>query len=328
MRPERRGDTGRARRGRAHGQEEQVRGCKLWVAVRDLAEASQAPQRGSWQARVTSRGGQDEPGVMRHLQRVRPKKRAKCVDCEPSNNPFKRRKVGSATKSIAEILHALKLQKIPAPKDGNCMFHALSATLEKVKVQIDHEQIREEVVAHLKQHGHRYADFCDENWEEYLTRLRKPGEWGDHLCLAAAAEALGLTILVVVGGNSPVLQIGGYTHGRNRFVALTFHDSHYEGVMGEEDMLFRLYDEARTVALQRAGRQPADAPDKDIGDDMMDRVLPRDGAASMSGETVCPIPGGHLPVLPCEQHMPIKSSMCGLNIWTATSPTTPSSPTP
>ena len=36
----------------------------------------------------------------------------------------------------------------------------------------------------------------DENWDEYLARMRRGGQWGSHVELHAAANLLGTPILV------------------------------------------------------------------------------------------------------------------------------------
>jgi hypothetical protein len=50
--------------------------------------------------------------------------------------------------------------------------------------------------ASFKDGNHASSFLSGETLEEYLTRMEKPGEWGDHIILQALADVLMLEIVV------------------------------------------------------------------------------------------------------------------------------------
>lgn len=51
--------------------------------------------------------------------------------------------------------------------------------------------------------SHLMCFLTDESWEEYLSRMRKDGEWGDHIALIAITEVIGRTVTVLNSSGSP-----------------------------------------------------------------------------------------------------------------------------
>ncbi|CAH1271855.1 MFHAS1 [Branchiostoma lanceolatum] len=90
------------------------------------------------------------------------------------------------------------------PKDGNCLFHAVSDQLVRTGSQaISHSHLRRDVVGYLRQHpnneqgDHLRAFVPNEDWEGYLQQMSRDGVWGDHVVLQALASMLGRDIRIV-----------------------------------------------------------------------------------------------------------------------------------
>ena len=49
--------------------------------------------------------------------------------------------------------------------------------------------MRARVIAQLRQEPDAYSVFVTEPYDEYVGRMARPGTWGDHLTLQAAADA-------------------------------------------------------------------------------------------------------------------------------------------
>jgi len=79
--------------------------------------------------------------------------------------------------------------------DGACQFRALSDQLYRSPRH--HLAVRTAVVAQLRRHAERYADYVPMDYEDYLARMAKPDEWGDHVTLQAAADVFSADISVI-----------------------------------------------------------------------------------------------------------------------------------
>ncbi|XP_078605300.1 uncharacterized protein LOC144878523 [Branchiostoma floridae x Branchiostoma japonicum] len=90
------------------------------------------------------------------------------------------------------------------PKDGNCLFYAVSDQLVRTgSTVISHSQLRQDVVGYLSKHPHNeHGDHLrafvpNEDWEDYLQQMSRDGVWGDHIVLQAMASMLGRDIRIV-----------------------------------------------------------------------------------------------------------------------------------
>eukprot|EP01064_Diplonema_japonicum_P029918 TRINITY_DN4956_c1_g1_i1.p1 TRINITY_DN4956_c1_g1~~TRINITY_DN4956_c1_g1_i1.p1 ORF type:complete len:290 (+),score=46.76 TRINITY_DN4956_c1_g1_i1:50-919(+) len=86
--------------------------------------------------------------------------------------------------------------KVPA--DGNCQFRSISwyiyGTDEK------HEETRKLVMKHMAAHKELYFFFIEggeEGYQKYIKKMSRINEWGDHLTMQAAADALQVQIRIV-----------------------------------------------------------------------------------------------------------------------------------
>lgn len=109
-----------------------------------------------------------------------------------------RKPMGRDTRSLTGILAENNRELVTVPHDGSCMFHTLAAQLNlfgsKYGDFYDAGRVRSEIMVHM--YIHKSDDFIpeDETWDEYLTRMSCPGQWGDHPCLAAATQLYNINI--------------------------------------------------------------------------------------------------------------------------------------
>ncbi|GAU15844.1 hypothetical protein TSUD_40650 [Trifolium subterraneum] len=102
---------------------------------------------------------------------------------------------GGAHLPSARLQHKPQLVRWPlfgSPKpspdlgDGNCQFRALSDQLYRSPNL--HKFVREQIVQQLKSDPDLYAGYVPMAYSEYLKKMSKSGEWGDHVTLQAAAD--------------------------------------------------------------------------------------------------------------------------------------------
>ncbi|KAK6943841.1 OTU domain [Dillenia turbinata] len=79
--------------------------------------------------------------------------------------------------------------------DGNCQFRALSDQFYRSPEH--HEFVRRQIVDQLKAHPEIYEGYVPLEYGDYLMKMSKSGEWGDHVTLQAAADSYGIKICVV-----------------------------------------------------------------------------------------------------------------------------------
>ncbi|XP_039068088.1 OVARIAN TUMOR DOMAIN-containing deubiquitinating enzyme 10-like [Hibiscus syriacus] len=79
--------------------------------------------------------------------------------------------------------------------DGNCQFRALSHQL--YHTPDNHKYVRRQIVNQLKSNPEAYEGYVPMDYADYLKKMSKSGEWGDHVTLQAAADAYGLKIIVM-----------------------------------------------------------------------------------------------------------------------------------
>ncbi|XP_062598245.1 uncharacterized protein LOC134259663, partial [Saccostrea cucullata] len=87
--------------------------------------------------------------------------------------------------------------------NGDCLFHAISDQLlingcpghtEKSLRQITTQRLRKKSLGDDGTHPSSFLS--GESWEEYLSRMESPGEWGDHITLQTLADVFTLKIIV------------------------------------------------------------------------------------------------------------------------------------
>jgi len=100
-----------------------------------------------------------------------------------------------AHKRLTQALDLFGAQIHPCKADGNCQFRALSVAL--YGHEDCHGAVRERVVQQLKLAPSDYAEFVHEPYSHYLERMARDGEWGDHVTLQAASDALNSRVCVL-----------------------------------------------------------------------------------------------------------------------------------
>ncbi|XP_011018726.1 PREDICTED: uncharacterized protein LOC105121693 [Populus euphratica] len=103
-----------------------------------------------------------------------------------------------ATSDHERLLNRLQLfgfEELKVQGDGNCQFRALSDQIYNTPDR--HKIVRRQVVYQLKSHPEIYEGYVPMEYGDYLRKMSKSGEWGDHVTLQAVADAYGVKILVM-----------------------------------------------------------------------------------------------------------------------------------
>jgi hypothetical protein len=106
---------------------------------------------------------------------------------------------------LAKVLDKYQVKLRPVEADGNCQFRALSVQLSGDEAQ--HAALRLRVTQQLRERRERYEGYMLGNFEEYLERMEKDGEWGDNVTLQAASDILKRDILVLTDAGSELLEL-------------------------------------------------------------------------------------------------------------------------
>ena len=104
-----------------------------------------------------------------------------------------------------EVANAgLTYRQPPTPKDGNCLFHAMSDLLTRVgKAPQTASQLRSDLVSYLRSNpttpdGIHYREFINHGgWDSYLRRMSMDGEWGDWIALWGLTNMLNIPVALV-----------------------------------------------------------------------------------------------------------------------------------
>ncbi|XP_062001945.1 OVARIAN TUMOR DOMAIN-containing deubiquitinating enzyme 12 [Rosa rugosa] len=105
--------------------------------------------------------------------------------------------IDEATSDHQRLLDRLQLYGVVERKvqgDGNCQFSALSDQLYHSPDH--HNDVRRKVVNQLKAHPEIYEGYVPMAYDDYLEKMSKSGQWGDHVTLQAAADSYGVKIFV------------------------------------------------------------------------------------------------------------------------------------
>ncbi|KAK2418199.1 OVARIAN TUMOR DOMAIN-containing deubiquitinating enzyme [Trifolium repens] len=106
--------------------------------------------------------------------------------------------IDEATSDHQRLLDRLQLYDFVENKvhgDGNCQFRALSDQLYHAPER--HKFVRRHVVNQLKSNPEIYDGYVPMEYGDYLDKMSKSGEWGDHVTLQAVADSYGVRIFVM-----------------------------------------------------------------------------------------------------------------------------------
>uniref|UniRef100_A0A5B7AKM5 ubiquitinyl hydrolase 1 n=1 Tax=Davidia involucrata TaxID=16924 RepID=A0A5B7AKM5_DAVIN len=96
---------------------------------------------------------------------------------------------------LSQRLATYDLAELQIEGDGNCQFRALADQLFHNPDY--HKHVRRKVVKQLKHFRKLYEAYVPMKYKSYLKKMKKSGEWGDHLTLQAAADQFGAKICLV-----------------------------------------------------------------------------------------------------------------------------------
>ncbi|GJN03064.1 hypothetical protein PR202_ga20467 [Eleusine coracana subsp. coracana] len=87
---------------------------------------------------------------------------------------------------LLDRLNAYGLCEVRVSGDGNCQFRALSDQLYRSPEY--HKHVRKDIVKQLKERKSLYEGYVPMKYKHYCKKMKKSGEWGDHVTLQAAAD--------------------------------------------------------------------------------------------------------------------------------------------
>ncbi|KAI4373043.1 hypothetical protein MLD38_011212 [Melastoma candidum] len=120
--------------------------------------------------------------------------------------------------------------------DGNCQFRALSDQLYRSPEH--HRFVRQQIVQQLTEHPEKYNGYVPMAYGEYLKRMVRNGEWGDHVTLQAAADAYGVKIFMITSfKDTCYIEILPQIEKSKRVVCLSFWaEVHYNSIYPEGEL--------------------------------------------------------------------------------------------
>ncbi|KAH6804035.1 Cysteine proteinases superfamily protein [Perilla frutescens var. frutescens] len=138
-----------------------------------------------------------------------------------------------ATSDHERLLNRLQLYDLVELKilgDGNCQFRSLSDQIYRTTEH--HKFVREQIVDQLKLQAELYANYVPMAYDDYLKKMSKGGEWGDHVTLQAAADCYGVRIIVITSfKDTCYIEILPQFEKSNRIILLSFWaEVHYNSI--------------------------------------------------------------------------------------------------
>ncbi|KAG5239683.1 OVARIAN TUMOR DOMAIN-containing deubiquitinating enzyme [Salix suchowensis] len=137
------------------------------------------------------------------------------------------------------LLERLKVYYLVENKvqgDGNCQFSSLSDQLYHSPEH--HKLVREQVIDQLKSQPQLYNGYVSMAYGDYLKKMSKSGEWGDHVTLQAAADSYGIKIFMITSfRDTCYIEILPNVPKSNRVIFLSFWaEVHYNSIYPEGEV--------------------------------------------------------------------------------------------
>lgn len=131
---------------------------------------------------------------------------------------------------LMDRLEVYDLVELKVSGDGNCQFRSLSDQIYRSTEH--HKFVREQVVKQLKSHRELYEGYVPMVYDEYLKKMSKAGEWGDHVTLQAAADSYGVKMFVITSfKDTCYIEILPQSQKSNRIIILSFWaEVHYNSI--------------------------------------------------------------------------------------------------
>nr|POE85921.1 otu domain-containing protein [Quercus suber] len=146
----------------------------------------------------------------------------------PSANDVK-----SDHQRLLERLKLYNLVENEVKGDGNCQFRALA---DQLYGDPDlHTFVREQVIEQLKSQLELYQNYVPMTYNDYLEKMSKEGEWGDHVTLQAAADRFGVKIFLITSfKDTCYIEILPHIQKSKRVLMLSFWaETHYNSINPE-----------------------------------------------------------------------------------------------
>ncbi|XP_078182430.1 OVARIAN TUMOR DOMAIN-containing deubiquitinating enzyme 12-like isoform X1 [Carex rostrata] len=138
---------------------------------------------------------------------------------------------------LIDRLRLYDLVELKVEGDGNCQFRALSDQFYRSPEH--HKFVRQQVINQLESTRDIYEGYVPMEYGDYLKKLSKTGEWGDHVTLQAAADSYGVKIFVITSfKDTCYIEILPNVQKSKRVIFLSFWaEVHYNSIYPEEEDL-------------------------------------------------------------------------------------------
>lgn len=137
---------------------------------------------------------------------------------------------------LSERLATYGLAELQMEGDGNCQFRALADQLFRNSDY--HKYVRKKILKQLKHFRKLYEGYVPMKYKDYLKKIKKSGEWGDHITLQAAADRFEAKICVITSfRDTCYIEIVPKDNNPTRELWLSFwSEVHYNSVYGTGDV--------------------------------------------------------------------------------------------
>ncbi|KAL7198235.1 hypothetical protein ACSBR2_020695 [Camellia fascicularis] len=147
--------------------------------------------------------------------------------------------VDKATLDHQRLLDRLQLYQLVEFKvkgDGNCQFRSLSDQFYRTPVH--HKFVRQQIVNQLNSCRDIYEGYVPMAYSDYLKKISRGGEWGDHVTLQAAADLYGVKIFVITSfEDTCYIEILPNVQKSKRVIFLSFWaEVHYNSIYPEGEV--------------------------------------------------------------------------------------------
>lgn len=90
----------------------------------------------------------------------------------------------------------------------------------------------------LESHPECYAGYVPMDYREYLKKMSKSGEWGDHVTLQAAADSYGVKVFILTSfKDTCYIEILPVVEKSRRVICLSFWaEVHYNSIYPEGEL--------------------------------------------------------------------------------------------
>lgn len=132
---------------------------------------------------------------------------------------------------LSDRLQLYDLVELKISGDGNCQFSSLSDQIYRTPGH--HNFVREQVVNQLKLRPDLYENYVPMAYGDYIKKMSRNSEWGDHVTLQAAADWFGIKMFVVTSfKDTCYIEILPQTDQKsNRTIFLSFWaEVHYNSI--------------------------------------------------------------------------------------------------